>query len=386
MTVEAVQHGQSVDEAAHRAAGALRAELRKHFAGRSGFTLDAHFSAPPGITILFGASGAGKSTVLQLLAGLLKPDSGRITVGDRLLFDSAQHVDLHVAQRQIGYVFQELALFPHLSVQRNIQYGLATLPPEVREQRADTICETFRISHLRRRRPSEISGGERQRVALARALVTEPGLLLLDEPLAALDAPTKSHIIADLRSWNHTHQIPILYVTHSHEEVFALGERVIVLDTGTIVAEGTPQQVLDAPRQETIAQLAGFENIFDATVLATHPDLGTTTCALHTTGAVPLSLEVPLSNFQPGDLVRIAVRAGDILLAIAPPEGLSARNIIPGKLLSVSVRDRVAVADVDCGMRFIVHLTLAALQSLALQAGQHLWLVLKTHSCHLLEP
>src|SRR6202023_2351074 len=132
--------------------------------------------------------------------------------------------------------------------------------------------------------------GERQRVALARALVTDPSVLLLDEPLAALDARTKSGILDDLRQWNQAHRIPILYVTHSRDEVFALGERVLVLENGRIIAQGTPHEVMTAPRQETVAQLAGFENIFDATVLAAHPDRGTMTCQL---AASPVELETP---------------------------------------------------------------------------------------------
>ena len=219
----------------------LEVRFRKRFAAPTReFVLDGEFRAEPGFTILFGPSGAGKTTVLDCVAGLVKPDSGRIAVGDRVLFDAAQGIDLPVAKRRIGYVFQSLALFPHLSVEKNVQYGLANLPQSERVARAAAILQAFRIAHLALRYPREISGGESQRAALARTLVTDPALLLLDEPLVALDAATKSKIIDDLRQWNQAHRIPILYVTHSREEVFALGERVIVLDTGHIVAQGTP--------------------------------------------------------------------------------------------------------------------------------------------------
>ena len=232
------------------------------------FALEVEFTAAPGFTILFGASGAGKTTLLDCVAGLAKPDSGRIAIGERVLFDSAQRVSLPVAKRRVGYVFQNLALFPHLTVEQNVEYGLAHLPRSERAQRSSAILQAFRISHLARRSAREISGGESQRMALARTLVTDPALLLLDEPLAALDAATKRKIIDDLRAWNHAHRIPILYVTHSREEVFALGERVIVLDDGRIVAQGTPHEVIEAPRHETVAQLVGVENIFDAVVEA----------------------------------------------------------------------------------------------------------------------
>ncbi len=256
----------------------LSARVRKTFHSlERDFSLDVDFTAAPGFTILFGTSGSGKTTLLDCVAGLATPDAGRIVVGERAFFDGNAHTDVPVARRGIGYVLQDLALFPHLTVEQNTEYGLARLPRPERQQRAEAMLREFRIDHLRQRRPAEISGGERQRVALARALVTDPCVLLLDEPLAALDAPTKSKILDDLRRWNEAHRIPILYVTHSREEVIALGERVLVLEEGRILAQGTPHQVPGAPLHETVAQLAGFENIFDATVWSVHEDRGTMT-------------------------------------------------------------------------------------------------------------
>src|SRR5207247_8453226 len=249
--------------------------------------------------------------------------------------------------RAIGYAFQDLALFPDLSVERNVQYGISRLDASERGARTDAVLESFRIAHLRRRKPGEISGGERQRVALARALVTDPRLLLLDEPLAGLDAPTKSKIVDDLRAWNSAHRIPILYVTHSREEVFALGERVLVLENGRIIAQGTPHEVMSAPRQETVAQLSGFENIFDVTVVAAHEDRGTMTCRI--TGS-DVELETPMVRADVASTLRVGIRAGDILLATVQPSGLSARNIIRGTMISVQQRDVVVVATVDCGV------------------------------------
>src|SRR6267378_201906 len=222
------------------------------------FLLQVDFVAEPGFTILFGPSGAGKTILLDCIAGLATPDAGRIAVKHRVLFDAEAGLNLPVAKRQVGYVFQDLALFPHLNAEQNVAYGLAHLSRAARQQRALALLDALRIAHLSQRRPAEISGGERQRVALARALVTDPLVLLLDEPLAALDAATKSRILDDLRAWNRAHGIPILYVTHVREEVFALGDRVIVLENGRIVAQGSPHAVLSAPRLETVAQLAGF--------------------------------------------------------------------------------------------------------------------------------
>ncbi len=367
------------------AATLLDVRLRKRFtAPAQHFVLEAEFRAAPGFTILFGPSGAGKTTVLDCIAGLAKPDWGQIAVGERVLFDADQRTDLAVAKRRVGYVFQGLALFLHLTVEKNIQYGLAHLPQAEQAARASAILQAFRIAHLARHYPREISGGESQRVALARTLVTDPTALLLDEPLAALDAATKAKIIDDLRQWNQAHRIPILYVTHSREEVFALGERVIVLDAGRIVAQGTPHEVISAPQQETVAQLVGFENIFDAVVEMVSPQLGTMTCRVAGDGG-PLLLETPLVRGGVGSTLRVGIRAGDILLATAAPVGLSARNVIPGRIASLEQRDVIVCARVKCRVEMEVHLTLAARDSLHLEPGREVWLVIKTHSCHLMQ-
>jgi len=370
----------------------LDVQLRKQFAAEARkFVLDVEFRAAPGFTILFGSSGSGKTTVLDCIAGLVRPDSGRIALGERILFDTAQPTDVRVSNRRIGYVFQSLALFPHLSVEQNIQYGLHHLPRAEQAARASAILQAFRIAHLAQRSPGEISGGESQRTALARTLVTDPAVLLLDEPLAALDAATKAKIIDDLREWNQAHRIPILYVTHGREEVFALGERVIVLDAGRVVAQGTPHEVIEAPQQETVAQLVGFENIFDARVEEVHPERGTMICGIvrhpltgcETTG--PVLLETPLVRAGVGSPLRVGIRAGDILLASSLPAGLSARNVIPGRVTSLQQRDVIVSAHVNCGVEMDVHLTLAARDSLQLEPGREVWLVIKTHSCHLMQ-
>jgi molybdate transport system ATP-binding protein len=359
----------------------LSVNIRKRFSGDNHFGLRAEFSVPDGITILFGSSGAGKTTLLDCIAGLTVPDAGRISIADRQLFNHHNRTDLPCQERAIGYVFQDLALFPHLSVEGNILYGLTKLNEESRQARTKAILDSFRISDLHNRRPGAISGGERQRVALARALVTDPCVLLLDEPLAGLDAATKSKILDDLRSWNHVHRIPILYVTHTREEVFALGERVLVLGNGRIIAQGTPHEVMSAPRQETMAQLAGFENIFDAVVMSVHEDRGTMTCKI---AASKVELETPLVRANVGAALRVGIRAGDILLATVKPVGLSARNILPGRIISLDQRDVIVVAKVDCGAVMSVHMTLAARDSLELQSGRDVWLIVKTHSCHLM--
>lgn len=361
----------------------LSVEVRKSLNGQ--FTLEASFVAPPGITILFGPSGSGKTTILNCVAGLCSPDAGRIAAGERVLFDSRQGICMPVAARGSGYVFQDLALFPHLSAGANVEYGLSNLPRAERRARSQALLESFRIAHLCHRKPREISGGERQRVALARALVMDPCVLLLDEPLSGLDAPTRSRLLDDLRAWNDAHRIPILCVTHSRQEVFALSERVLVMERGRILVQGSPYEVLEAPRHETIADLTGIENIFDGQVVALHEELGTMTCRLRdASGAGATELEVPLARVESGAAIRVGVRAQDILLASSEPKDISARNVLPGRVVALTRRDVTTIVQVDCGILCEVHVTPAAEKALDLRPERRVWLIVKSYSCRLL--
>ena len=360
----------------------LTVRLKKSFRGDSEFVLDVELAVAAGFTILFGASGAGKTTLLDCIAGLQTPDEGTIAIGEAVLFDSKWRVNLPPRRRSVAYLLQSLALFPHMTVEQNVQYGLAALNQRDRDARSGEVLESFHISPLLHRRPNEISAGERQRVALARALVTRPRVLLLDEPLTALDAVTKARILDDLRAWNRRHQIPILYVTHDREEVFALGESAIVLEGGRILARGSPHEVLHRPQSETVAQLAGFENIFAGAVTSSHPEQGTMTCRI---AGSTLDLEVPLVRVNAALPLCVGIRAGDILLASSKPQGLSARNVLDGTIASLEQRDMKVIAVVTCGPEFEVHLTLGARESLQLKPGARVWLVVKTYSCHVLQ-
>jgi molybdate transport system ATP-binding protein len=374
-----------VDTVAAQVDGAaLTAQVRKEHRrdAVSPFVLDVSLTIAPGITILFGPSGAGKSTLLDCLAGLVPPDAGRIAIGEEALFDSASGANLPPQKRRIAYVFQSLALFPHMSVEENVSYGLAYLQGQERRARVGEILAAFRVENLRTRKPGEISGGEKQRVALARSLVTLPRLLLLDEPLTGLDAPLKAAVVEDLRAWNAAQRIPILYVTHTREEVDALGERVIAMDHGRVVSAGTPQEVLDAPRRKRLAQAAGFENLLGGTVMDVREADGVMRVRLEASAS---EIEVPLGYASAGDRVRVAIRAGDILLATEMPKGLSARNILAGRIVSLDQRGNMVVARVACGVVFTVHVTPGAARALELAPERQVWLVLKTHSCHLVD-
>lgn len=382
MAVEVTSHSAPIGFSALSQPAVLSVRINKSVkAADNSFLLDVAFAIPAGITILFGPSGAGKTTLLDCIAGVIGADFGQIEINGRVLFDSANNICIAPQRRRAGYVFQDLALFPHLNVETNVGYGLRGLSGSAHRLRVEEILQSFGIAHLRTSKPAEISGGERQRVALARALVTDPAVLLLDEPMAALDRATKSRIMDDLRAWNEAHPIPILYVTHNREEVFALGNFALVIEDGRIIAQGTPHEVMAAPQQETVAQLAGFENIFDAKVIAISEERGTMTCRIEGTN---LELETPLVRSAIGDALRVGISAGDILLATAAPVGISARNILPGTITSLTQRDVIITARVHCGVEIATHLTLAARDSLHLQPGNQVWLIVKTHSCHLM--
>jgi molybdate transport system ATP-binding protein len=195
----------------------LSVQIRKQFRsnGAQPFVLEVAATFAPGFTVLFGPSGAGKSTLLDCIAGLQRPDSGEIRLGEKIYFDASRNLSLPPQRRELAYVFQSLALFPHLSVEQNIRYGLNKLPVSEQTERTNSIAKSFHIENLLPRRPAELSGGEKQRVALARALVTRPRVLLLDEPLTGLDSALRRSILEDLRAWNDANRIPILYVTHN---------------------------------------------------------------------------------------------------------------------------------------------------------------------------
>ena len=222
----------------------VKVQIQKRFAGvkQQQFSLDVHFSTPHGVTVIFGPSGSGKTTILECIAGLAAPDSGSISIGEETFYDSARCLDHPAHLRRVGYVFQDLALFPHMSVASNVGFGVRARGEEKGRLVRDAL-ENFRIAPLAHHRPAEISGGERQRVALARALVSQPRLMLLDEPFSALDDELKRGIIADLKRWLLDNAVPVLFVTHNRDEASVFGDRVLLLKDGKIAGEGEVQAI-----------------------------------------------------------------------------------------------------------------------------------------------
>ena len=383
-----------------RDAGDLHVEVRKHHGpGRAGrgsrFQLEAAFAASPGVTMIVGPSGAGKTTILRCIAGLADPEEGRIAIGGsgggggQVLFDSRQGIRVEPARRRVAFVFQDLALFPHLSVEENVTYGLRRLDGAERQRRMREILESFEIAHLGRRSIREISGGEQQRVALARSLVTEPAVLLLDEPLSSLDPRTKLRIVEDLQRWNRTRGIPILYVTHDHGEVLAMGDRVIALEAGRIVAEGLPFDIAPAALPGALAAPAGFENLFDATVLELREAAGTMLCQLAGTS---LRLAAPLARTGAGvgvgAEVRLGVRAGEILVSATPPALLGECAVIPGRIRSLAPRGAGMGMEARIGGAAELRVQLgpqgAAAPPLAVE--NEVWMLIPPQACRLVQP
>jgi molybdate transport system ATP-binding protein len=230
----------------------LHVEFRKRFSrsGRGTFDVAVSFVAGEGTTILFGPSGSGKTTTLRAIAGIVKPDDGRISVGEKVYFDSAAGINLSIQRRRVGYVFQDYALFPHLTAEENITYGMKDNEgTKSRQERVHEILGVFGIEHVRNRYPENMSGGEQQRTALARALASDPAVVLLDEPLSSVDAKTRSRLLDEIDLAQRRANIPFLYVTHNTIEAARLGSRVVVLEEGSVARVGHPSDVFLATNE-----------------------------------------------------------------------------------------------------------------------------------------
>lgn len=274
------------------AASRVEISIVKHLAS---FTLEVAWTAGDGVAVLFGPSGSGKSLTLRCLAGLERPDSGRMVVNGRVFFDSAAGLHLAPQHRRTGYVFQGYALFPHLTVGENIAFGLRGQPRAERQRRTAEVLERLGLGGLERRSPRELSGGQQQRVALGRALAIDPDLLLLDEPLSALDAPLRRQLRDDLertlREWGK----PTVLVTHDLSEAYQLADRVVVYDHGRVIQASSKTEFLWQPSSERVARLIGLRNVLQGTVAKASPDR----IQLHWRGQVLEAVNSPTRAYLP---------------------------------------------------------------------------------------
>ena len=353
------------------------------------FQLETNWNIEPGrISVLFGRSGAGKSSTLRAIAGLLSPVAGHVEIGGITVYDSCNNIWVPTHERRLGYLTQQYHLFPHLTVASNISFGLKSNNSEAGNERIAYLSKLFQLDNLNKRYPWELSGGEQQRVALARALATDPAMLLLDEPFASLDAELRRNIRQEIRAMLVRSPVPVMLVTHDHEEALALGDSVQVLEDGHPLVTGNPLDVLGQPGQGRVARLMGVDNLFELYVEERNPHDGTMACV-----GSGMRIEVPLdaniSNRTPyqgvQDTVTVGIRASDIILSPKDLLGSSARNRLPGQVISIESRTTGFTITLDCGQSLRCNITGASMDEMDIQIGQTLWAVFKASSCFLVD-
>jgi len=330
---------------------------------------------PPPVLVLFGPSGSGKTTILRCLAGLEWPEEGHIHFGAEIWADAASGVRCPPQQRRIGFMSQDYALFPNYSVAGNIAYGLGVLPEAERQQRVEEALALLQLPGMEGLRPAQLSGGQQQRVALARVLARRPRLLLLDEPLSALDAPTRSRLRGELRSLLKQLAIPSVVVTHDWEEALALGDRMVVLREGRVLQEGTPQQVFNRPRDADVAKIVGMETVMPGRVVDVAQGL--------VTAEVEKQTLVALGEGEGGPEVFVCIRAEDILLESAPAGATSARNQLAGTVREIIPMGALVRVEIDCGFPLSAMVTRSAVEDLRLSPGSSVVAAIKAGSVHL---
>ena len=341
------------------------------------FALRAAFSAEGATTALFGRSGSGKSTLLNLIAGLLRPERGRIAIGDTVLFDSDKRIDVPAHRRRTGYVFQEGRLLPHLNVRQNLVYGRFFTPREERYADFDQVVALLDLAKLLARSPHSLSGGEKQRVAIGRALLASPRVLLMDEPLASLDAGRRGEILYYIERLRDEVRIPIVYVSHAIEEVVRLADTVVLVSEGAVAAAGPLREIMG--RIELRRMIGRYEGgaVIEARVLAQDLDSG-----LARLGFAGGELLAPDVDALVGETVRIRVRARDVSLALTRPTGISILNCLQGRIVEIDAEPGTSVdvrLDV-AGTALIARITRHSVEALGLAPGQQAWALVKAIS------
>jgi molybdate transport system ATP-binding protein len=339
--------------------------------------LAARFETGARVTSLFGRSGAGKTSVVNMIAGLLRPDRGRIEVDGQVLFDSAAGVDVPAQRRRVGYVFQEGRLFPHLTVRRNLLYGHALVPAVERYAELDHIAQLLGLEDLLERRPGELSGGEKQRVAIGRALLSSPRVLLFDEPLASLDVHRREEILRYLELLRDEVRIPIVYVSHAVDEVVRLADTVVLMAGGKVVALGDVEEVMGRPDLRPAGGMFEGGAIIDAHVAS--QDMEYDLATLTFDGG---SLTVANLDALVGEHVRVRVRARDVSIALDLPRRISIQNVLRGRIAAIG-EERNGVVDVSIAVGRAMlrsRVTRRAAEQLALAPGMEVYALIKAVS------
>ncbi len=334
-------------------------------------------SGPASTTVLYGASGSGKTTVLRCLAGLERPEEGSIRFGEETWFEAHGRIFVSPQRRRIGFVPQDYALFPHLSVAHNIAYGVSRMGRTERETQVGETIRWLGLEGLERRRPDQLSGGQRQRVALARALIRRPQLLLLDEPLSALDGPTRLRLRGDLRELLKQLRIPTVLVTHDRTEALALGDQLIVMDGGRVVQRGSVHEVFSRPTSLAVAGIVAMETVQPGQVLESAE--GLVTVQAGRSKLVSLS-----SHLRPGSEVYICIRAEDVILVKGQSSLSSPRNCLPVVVRSLTTEGPIVRIDLDSSFPLAAILTKQACEELDLKPGDKVMALVKAPQIHLI--
>jgi molybdate transport system ATP-binding protein len=339
------------------------------------FLLEANFVSEGRLTAFFGRSGAGKTSLVNIIAGIVRPDRGRIVLDDTVLVDTQRRIFVPKYRRRVGYVFQEGRLFPHLTVRQNLLFGRWFTAKRERQIGLDQVLDLLGIAHLLDRRPGALSGGEKQRVAIGRALLTSPRLLLLDEPLASLDDTRKEEILPFIERLRDEAEVPIVYVSHSISEVTRLATTVVVILDGRIAAVGPPTDVLGREGLLDAHDAGEAGTLIEAVVAEHDPSFGLTT--LRSPAGV---LQAPRLDLPIGTPVRVRIRARDVMIATARPDGLSALNLLSGRVTALDGSGEGSVAvGLDCGgVRLTARLTRKSVDTLRLAPGREVYAVIKS--------
>ena len=380
---ESLASGNASDAASEQtSAPGLFADFEKRFTGGPAIRVKLHRPVTRfSLTVLFGPSGSGKSTTLRCLAGLERPDCGVIRFDDEIWFDAERNIFLPPQQRRIGYLFQDYALFPHLTVEQNIAYGLGKLGAVARRWRIEEITALLEIVGLEHRYPRQLSGGQQQRVALARTLVCRPRLLLLDEPLSALDAPTREQLRRQLRRWLVELQISALLVTHDRLEALALGDHLALFDAGRVCQSGPVQQVFSAPADLNVARIVGVETIEQGRIVKVSDGLAT--IAVGQNQLVALAPPDDYAGIEPE--VYVCIHAEDVTLEIgADLPRTSARNHLVGRIRSLDREGPIVRINLDCGFPLKALVTNQACQNMALQEDSKVVALIKATAIHVI--
>ncbi len=341
------------------------------------FFLDAAFlTQEVGVTALFGHSGAGKTSIINMVAGLAKPDQGRIVVNGKCLFDSTKGIHLAPEKRRIGYVFQDGRLFPHLSVRSNLSYGMRLTPSAERYLQFDQVVSLLGIEPLLGRRPAKLSGGEKQRVAIGRALLTSPALLLMDEPLAALDEVRKAEVLPFIARLSAELSVPILYVSHALDEILNLADSMVLMEAGRVVAAGTIEELMSRSDLQRLTGHAEYGTVVSAAVASHDEEEGLT--ELRFAGGI---LKVPCFDVPLGARVRVRIQARNVAIALTRPEGISVQNMFPGVIRGITETNgsgSLLDVDLDIGCPMPARITPRACRELDLRLGMQVFALVKS--------